>query len=479
MSSRRKNTRGHGRRRAMWPALVAAPLLTLALGACDFDEILQVDLPGDVTEPDLTDPALAETLALSVQADFECGLVDYVWYAGLWYSEFLNASSSRPNALMELRAQLVDVYADPCSSGTGPVYGPMMTPRLQAVRVKDFFAAYESGAVPNATELLAGVSLYQGYAEQIMGEYHCGVVVLDPVQYPEGGPLGTRQEAWQRAIELFNEAVSGGTADVRNAAYVGIARANLNLGNMAAVVSNADLVPEGFQFNATYSTDPDRRRNKIARRNHEDQSLMPHRYYGVVPPNDYGIPPSNMTISADGRATWADRMGGMMSDNAVNDPRVEIYFDDDSGKPLVDNRNGTLDYRFQRKYSDRADPIPFATWREAQLMKAEALGGQDAVDIINLLRTNPAGLHANIDSSAWPLPTADYLAGASDAEIMEAVREERRRELFGQGTRGGDKIRWNETYEIQNEYGFEMENGRPLPISFLEVASNPNVSSTC
>ena len=62
---------------------------------------------------------------------------------------------------------------------------------------------------------------------------------------------------------------------------------------------------------------------------------------------------------------------------------------------------------------------------------------------------------------------------------MEAVREERRRELFGQGTRGGDKIRWNETYEIQNEYGFEMENGRPLPISFLEVASNPNVSSTC
>ena len=70
---------------------------------------------------------------------------------------------------------------------------------------------------------------------------------------------------------------------------------------------------------------------------------MPHRYFGVVPPNDYGIPPSNMTISADGRATWADRMGGMMSDNAVNDPRVEIYFDDDGGKPLVDNRNGTLD----------------------------------------------------------------------------------------------------------------------------------------
>lgn len=466
MSSGRKNTGGRGRRRAMWPVLAAAPLLTLALGACDFDEILQVDLPGDVTEPDLTDPALAETLALSVQADFECGLVDYIWYAGLWYSEFLNASSSRPNALMELRAQLVDVYADPCSSGTGPVYGPMMTPRLQAVRVKSLFADYESGAVPNATELLAGVSLYQGYAEQIMGEYHCGVVVLDPEQYPDGGPLGTREEAWQRAIELFNEAMSGGTADVRNAALVGRARANLNLGNMSQVVADADQVPEGFQFNATYSTDPDRRRNKIARRNREDQSLMPHRYYGIP-----GV--SQMTISSDGRATWLDQGGGM------DDPRVSIEFEVVGGTIKLDDRNGTLQYRNQNKYPGRADPIPFATWREAQLMKAEALGGQDAVDIINLLRTNPAGLHANIDASAWPLPMADYLAGASDAEIMEAVREERRRELFGQGTRGGDKIRWNETWEIVNEYGFELENGRLLPISFLEVASNPNVSSTC
>ena len=299
MTSRR-NPKGRRPRGTASLLLATIPLVALALGACDFDEILQVDLPGDVTEPDLTDPALAETLTLSVQADFECGLVDYIWYGGLWYSEFLNASSSRPNALMELRSQLVDVYADPCSSGTGPVYGPLMTPRLQAVRTKDLFAGYESGAVPNATELLAGVSLYQGYAEQLMGEFHCGVVVLDPGQYPEGGPLGTREEAWQRAIELFNEAISGGTAAVRNAAYVGRARANLNLGNMSQVAADADRCRRGSSSNATYSDNPDRRRNKVARRNVQDQSLMPHQYYGVVPPNTAGIPPSHMTIPATG-----------------------------------------------------------------------------------------------------------------------------------------------------------------------------------
>ena len=462
MTSRR-NTNGRRPRGTASLLLAAIPVLILALGACDFDEILSVDLPGDVTEPDLSDPALATTLATSVQADFECGLVDYIWYAGLWYSEFLNSSTSRPNALMELRAQLIDVYADPCASGTGPVYGPMMTPRLQAVRAKSLFAEYEAGAVPNAAELLASISLYQGYAEQVLGEYHCGVVVLDHELYPEGGPLGTRAEAWERAGVLFTEAISGGTADVRMAAYIGRARANLNLGNMSQVVTDVDKVLEGFEFVATYSQNPNRRTNKIVTRNIESESLIPHRYYGY--PDE-----SQMTVSTDGRATWLDQGGG------VDDPRVPIIYDVNGA---LEGRIGGFPMRRQQKYLKRADPIPFATWREAQLMKAEALGGQDAVEIINTLRMNPAGLPANIDRDAWPLPRADYLVGASNAEIMEAVREERRRELFAQGTRGGDKLRWNEPFELENEYGFALENGRPFPISFLEVASNVSVNATC
>ena len=474
MTSRR-NRNGRRPRGTASLLLAAIPTLTLALGACDFDEILEVDLPGSVTEPALADPLLAETLALSVQADFECGLVDYIWYAGLWYSEFVNSSTSRPNALMELRAQLIDVYADPCASGTGPVYGPLMTPRVQGARAKSIFAGFEAGAVSDATELLASISFYQGYAEQLMGEYHCGVVVLDLEQYPEGGPLGTREEAWQRAADLFTEAIAGGTTDVRNAALVGRARANLNLGNMSQVAADVDQVPEGFEYVATYSTNPNRRINKIVLRNIEAESLIPHRYYGY--PGE-----SHMTISDEGEATWLQAKprvdygytpGGF---GGVADPRVPIIYDPAGA---LEGRIGSFAMRRQQKYTARADPIPFATWREAQLMKAEALGGQEAIDIINTLRTNPAGLPMRIDASAWPLPTADYLVGASEAQIQEAVREERRRELFAQGTRGGDKLRWNEGWELENEYGFGLETGRPFPISFLEVASNPNVAATC
>ena len=77
---------------------------------------------------DLTDPTLAETLALSVQGDFECGLTDHICWPGLWFDNFLNSSTSRPNALTELRAQLVDVYADPCASGTGPTWVLLQLP---------------------------------------------------------------------------------------------------------------------------------------------------------------------------------------------------------------------------------------------------------------------------------------------------------------------------------------------------------------
>ena len=430
-------------------ALVLAPALALMLGACDIDEILSVDLPGDVTEADLNDPALANTLALGVQADFECGLVDYIWYPGLWFSNFTNSSTSRPNALMELRAQLIDVYADPCASGTGPVYGPIMTPRLTAVRATNIINSYETPPA-NKEELLGGIALYQGYAEQLMGESHCGVVILDPVAYPDGGPLGTRAAAWERAVALFGTAISKGTADVKSAAYVGRARANLNLGNMAAAIADAALVPEGFQMEATYSESPYRRVNKIASRNIEGTSLLPHRDW------------LGKTIKADGTLT---------KDDGTADPRVKIIAGEEFGG------RGLIDMRHQQKYLKRDDPIPFATWREAQLIIAEASQGATAVEKINLLRSNSAGLAKNIDSTAWPLTA--YAGGTSAAEVTELVREERRRELWYQGVRPGDKIRWGEAFEMTSEYGTALGAGGPLMTSFLEVASNDLVTQKC
>jgi hypothetical protein len=107
----------------------------------------------------------------------------------------------------------------------------------------------------------------------------------------------------------------------------------------------------------------------------------------------------------------------------VADPRVRVR---DGGGATGFDRLTPIWY--QLKYGSRAAPMPFATGREARLMIAEARGGQDAVAIINSLR------------ATHNLPA---FSSTDPAAIRAQVIEERRRELWMQGTRLGDMLRLN------------------------------------
>lgn len=440
--------RNHRRQRS-WRTAALAVLLPFVAGGCS--ELLEVNLPGDVDALDITNPELAETLALSVQADFECGLVDHLWYPGQWFDEFLNSSTGRPNALMELRAQLVDVYADPCNSGTGPTWTVLQLPRIQGENLREIMDGYEDGdaAVDDASWLRARAFFYEAYSIQMLAEAFCAVTF-------NGGPLVTREAAWAEAESRFGSAMdnaSSVTADnvaeaalLTTAAYVGRARSRLFLGtNPAGVVSDASMVPLDFEYFATYDASPSRRRNRIVSRNNAGSAMMPHREF------------LNLTVRADGELTVGD---------GVADPRVEIVLD-----PGVLGGRGLIDYRIQLKYTDEADDIPFATGREALLMIAEVDPARTAA-IINTLRSDPTGLPSGVDSGAWPLPA--YVDGGVAANEA-TVREETRRELWMQGRQIGDKIRWGSAFEPISEYGQPRGAGGCMSIPFLERASNNNL----
>ena len=412
-----------------------APLMGLALGACDLDSLIDVDLPGQVTEGALNNPALAETLVLSAQADFECGLVDYIWVPGLWFDDFLNTSASRPHALMGLRNQQVAVYADPCSSNTGPVWTPLQQPRQQAKRAIELINGF-STPVPNKDFLIAKARLYEAYSIQLLGEQFCQVAF-------DGGPPISREQAWTEAEKRFTEVinlaskVTGARAkeasDILTAAYVGRARARLNLGNNpTGVVEDASKVPLTFRYLATYDPSPFRRVNKIFRRSNTDNDFMPDGSY------------LNLTVSPDGRLTVG---------NGVADPRVVVV------ELTKKEPRGVFPFRQQRKYLSDDAAIPFATGREAQLMIAEVQGGQSAVSIINTLRATHG------------LPR---FASTNAAEIQSTLREERRRELWMQGTRAGDMLRWNATFRDTDDFGQPLAAGGCLAVPFLETQSNPN-----
>ena len=450
-----------GRTGNRWLLLAAMVPLLAFTTACD--NLLDVSVPGFVTVDALDDPDLAETLVLSAVGDFECGFVDYMRYPGQWYELFLNTSGSRPDGLSGVRSALVDVYADPCDSGTGPVWSVMQLPRQQAKRAINYMeTVYEAGSVTDQELLVAQASLYEGYSTQLLSEQFCAIT-------RDGGPLESRAAGFAAAEGMFSKAITQATAalaagqsgaqTILDAAYVGRARAKLYQG--LSPVADAQLVTSGFQMMATYETSPGRRNNRIVEYDNVGDAIMPHEHY------------ARLTIEADGTLTQSATY--VPAGGAISDPRVPI--DEPAG--VTENR-GLLQKRAQEKYSGEGSDIPFATWREAQLMIAESQQGASAVTIINSLRANTTGLYSGLDSSAWPLPA---YAGATDAASVTAlVTEERRRELWMQGTHSGDKNRFAGTqgypgWEAQDEYGQAQSPGKSWPVPFLEISSNDNVPS--
>jgi hypothetical protein len=223
------------------------------------------------------------------------------------------------------------------------------------------------------------------------------------------GVVVSRQEAMAVAETRFTsalthaqDALAGPRADEAQAildlARVGRARARLNLGNTTDALTDAQAVSPGFVYYATYDASPARRINMFLRLD-----------------NGFLIHPRDRDLNIDG----------------VPDPRIPIA--NIGQHPST----GIGDWLVQRKYTDNGAEIPFASWREAQLMIAEIELGQTAVDIINDLRATVEDLD-HVPPGPYNLP---QFASADDLEILEVLLEERRRELFMQGVKMGDDQR--------------------------------------
>ncbi|HET7372657.1 MAG TPA: RagB/SusD family nutrient uptake outer membrane protein, partial [Gemmatimonadaceae bacterium] len=107
-------------------------------------------------------------------------------------------------------------------------------------------------------------------------------------------------------------------------------------------------------------------------------------------------------------------------------------------------------------------PIPLASWNEAQLIYAEAVGGQQGFDAINRVRT------ANgVPTLAGPPPTGQA--------FTDLVLEERRRQLFSEGQRYVDMLRYNLPFtKGVNRKGQIYSDLTCVPLPNVETLNNPN-----
>lgn len=420
---------GHGVARRARHGLRAVAVLALVAtaSACNvLDEALEVEAPSQVPASALDDPTLADLLVGGVVADFECALGAFIVTGGLLGDELYDATFTANRWPVPSRqVQPSDSRYSTFGCATLGVYTPISTARWSADNALDKLETWTDQEVPQRMQKVATVAAYSGYSHILLAELFCQAAIdLSAAMSPEQ-ILQRGEERFTRAIEA---AQAAGDQQSLNMARVGRARTRLSLGDLAGAAADAQAVPTGFSIEASASTISARRRNRV----NEESRL-----------NLISVKEPFRNLTVDG----------------VPDPRVDV---DDLG---VFGTDAETPIWRQQKYTDDADPIPIATWREARLIQAEALGGQAAVDAINELRE----FHG--------LPP---YAGGSDAEIAAQVREERRRELFLEGHRIWDIRRFN--LPLFPEPGTPFSKGgvyqdvNCLPLPDVERASNPNIS---
>jgi starch-binding outer membrane protein, SusD/RagB family len=431
MNHRRTQSRSRGFGRAAGLALAGAFLLTTA--ACD--SLLDVDLPGQVEASELDNPGLAQTLVLGAVADFECAFTSTSVATGLFADEWWTSSGLRNYNIWGSRNEEVRNFgATGCETFTSHgTWRPLQTARFTALDAIDRIEGWDAGDVANREFLIAQAHAYAGYSILLLSETFCEVAF-------NSGPAESRESGFERAEAQFTSAIERARASshadatqIEQMALVGRARTRLNQGNMSGVESDASQIDRDFVHYSTYATTSQRRRNKVVQRNNVTRDMSVH--------------PRFRDLEIDG----------------VPDPRVPV----DVVEGSTGNDNITS-LALQEKYSSEATDKPMATGREAQLMLAEARGGQAAVDIINELRAD------------YDLP---QFSSNDEAEIKRQIVEERRRELWMQGTRMGDMLRYtdDELGEFTWETGLNQKN-EPyssltcIPIQDAERNANPNVS---
>jgi SusD family len=406
-------------------------VLAALLGATACSGILDVQLPGRIPSDLLNDPTTAPTLAASVVTDFECAFSNYVASTATISDQFLGASGNLTAENWGTR-KVPDNDVSNEQTGCGGTYGaytPLQTARFQADDILPRLQGWTDAdaGVPLAP-LEAKVAAYGAYAYTLLGEGFCAMkfdestTILTPAQV-----LAIAEQKFTDALALADAlpASDGTKSDITNLIRVGRARVRLDLGDKTGAASDAALVSPAFSLTVTRGSDANTRWNDA--------------WYAMAELGNSSVAPQYRDLTVGG----------------VPDPRVQVAFGPDVGLGPLSFDGVTPLYVLTNKNFSRADPMRLASWVEANLIRAEAVGGQAAVDLIDARR----------DQLSLP-----HYTGATDAASIQAlILDERNREFFMEGgQRFNDLLRYGiawKTGNDQNGVPYGTTTCLPLPAS--------------
>jgi starch-binding outer membrane protein, SusD/RagB family len=400
--------------------------LVLAFGLAGCDSLLEISTPGAVEATELDDPGMARTLVVGAIGKLECAATQYALVTGILANEFWTTSGFRVANAWSQRIDAARESGGGCPTVRGCVamgaFFGLQQARIQSEDAYRLISEFPDEEVHEKERSLAKLAAYNGYAHILLGEGFCEMTL-------DGGPRMSPNEVLDIAEEQLTTAIDHATAagdeEIRLMALTGRARVRMNLGQHEAAAQDAAQIPEGFVRYAEHSTVEDVRENRV---------------WGVV------NHAQAMSVTTEYRDLDVD---------GVPDPRVPVL---DTGGP---GQDGVTRSWVQLKYPAADSWTPIASWEEAQLIIAEAEGGQVAVDIINRLRDE------------WGLP---HFSSGDPDEILEQVVEERKRQLFAEGHRLNDMLRHDIPFPGPTDHqGATYGPMTCMFLPFVETENNPNL----
>ena len=438
MTSIRTNARVAGTQKSLRIVLSIVVMLAAAtVAACSTDDLLEVETPGNVPVGLIDDPANAGLMVNSAVADFECALGGFIAVQGIISDELADAqlgAAAWPYDRRDANTQTNGSYGtNACTNNQTPgIYNPLSTARWSTDHAIANLTEWTEAQVPNRQALLARAATYAGFSYSLIGMAFCSAAF-------DLGPEVQQADIFTLAEERFTQAITAAQAagssalmtTMLNASYVGRARVRLLKGNAAGAAADAALVPSGFLLTAANDATDNRLMNRI-----------------------FQITQQNGFYTVEGLSR------GLRTERGDVDPR--------SATRLTATRaaDATSPIWVADKYPAQGSPTPIASYKEAQLILAEARGGQEAVTIINALRA-AAGLQP-------------YTGATDAAAIRTLIIDERRRALFLEGFRNYDMQRFNLPFNPAVGAPFPSKGGtygntRCLPLPDVERFNNPNI----
>ena len=415
-------------------AIVAA---ALAFGGCT--NWLSVDNPSVIDEGVLDPVVEADLLSRSVQQNFASAYGHLIVYSS-WFVGETDVSETFPTR-NEFGRRAIAIQNGSLDTD---VWFPVSQTAASAYKLL-------AATLPNPASNInyARVNFYLGYTYLFMAEQFCQGTVL-------AGPALTTQKMLDSAIAHFTQAISQGRGaggsegiSLANAAWVGIARAQLQAGNLTAAAQAADSVPASFNFNLSFVDD-------LAQR----FRLANRMWFYVRDRGSIAVAP-----------TW--RVGPQLAVDVVQraDPRVPWVVP--SGYAPQDAQYSTdrgIAYAIQQKYPDYTTPVRLASKLEADFIKAEAQGTAAQLTLIGARRT-AAGQPA-------------YGGAADSNSVLTEFFTQKALEFYLEGKRLGDFRRYpaniigvpvpGSTYWKAGFAPVGSDVCYPLPIT--ETDNNPNFS---